>query len=800
MTQALRSLLKSPGYTVLAVLALALGIGANTVLFSAINAVFLRPLPFPEAHRLLRIHTVFADRGMAEAAVSWPRFTALRDQQDRLTGVAATAFGGFTLTGRGDPEQVPGQRATHNLFSVLGVQPVLGRAFTAEEDAPGGPEVVMLSHAFWRKHFAQAPEVIGGTVILDGRPRTIVGVLPPLPFPFDQPEVWAPRVFEADGIPPELRDLGTGYLNVIARTKPGITLEQAAEQLRVIHSRYAAANPEKVDAKAGINPLSLQEDMVGEQRPMLMTLLAAVGCVLLVACANVANLLLARFAARRKEIAVRVALGATRTRLAVQFLTESVLTAAVAGAFGILLALWGIGILRQAAAPFLPRADELDLDWRVLGFAVAVTLLTGVALGLVPACQAAATSSAEALKDSARGSTGGRRAGRFRNGLVVLEVALSLVLLVGASLLTGSFLRLQHVETGFRTDGISTFFLALPPSQYADQHRQALFFQQALERIKALPGVTQAVATNGLPVVGGGARSPAAADGESLPPMAQRLLTRRNTTTPGFFATFDVPLLRGRDFTWADRAGAPNVVIINERLAKRLFPDQDPIGRRIITGIQSIPREVVGVFADMRSQNLAEPVLEEMFYPAMQVDGAFLTVAVRSERPAESLRPELVAAVRAVDPGLPVQNVQTFAEQLSGTLADRQLAMYLLGGFAALALILAGMGIYSVIAYGVTQRTNEFGIRIALGAEPATVVRMVLREGVALAALGLLVGTVLAASSARFMQGLLFDVSAGDPLVFAGVALFLVLVTVLACLFPARAATKVDPLRALRAD
>lgn len=322
----------------------------------------------------------------------------------------------------------------------------------------------------------------------------------------------------------------------------------------------------------------------------------------------------------------------------------------------------------------------------------------------------------------------------------------------------------------------------------------------ALERISSLPGVTHAVATNGLPVVGGGARSPAAAEGEDLPPIAQRVLTRRNTTTPGFFATFGVPLVRGRDFTWADRAGAPNVVIINELLAKRLFPGQDPIGRRIITGIQSIPREVVGVFANMRSQNLAEPVLEEMFYPAMQVDGAFLNVAVRSERSTESLRPELAAAVRAVDPGLPVQNVQSFAAQLSDTLADRRLAMYLLGGFAVLALILAAMGIYSVIAYGVAQRTNEFGIRIALGAEPVMVIRMVLWEGVMLAVIGLLVGTVLAGFTARFMQTLLFEVSAGDPVVFAGVAGFLVLVTLVACVLPARAATKVDPIAALRAD
>lgn len=801
MKHVFRALLKSPGYTLLAVGALALGLGANTVLFSAINTLFLRPLAFPQPEQLIKIYTVYSDPGLGQVPASWPRFTAYRDQQDAFAGVTAQAFTQFVLTGRGDPEQVPGRRVTADFFSVLGVQPSAGRSFAAAEDAAGGPDVVLLSQAFWKKHFAGKLTALGQTLTLDGRPHTVIGILPPLPSPFDQAQVWAPRPFELEGLPADLRDKGTGYLDLFARLKPGITLAQAQEKLHVITARYLRAEPARVDAKTGEKVVPLHEDLVGNQRPMFLTLLAAVGCVLLVACANVANLLLARFAGRRKETAIRAALGATRGRIVRQFLAESVLTSAIAGIFGMLLAAWGTDVLARVAKDFLPRTSELSLDGRVLGFGCALTLLTGLLLGLVPAWQASRAEAGETLKDAARGSTGGRRAGNFRAGLLVIEVALSFVLLVGAALLIDSFRRLQHTPTGFRTEGVTVFPVALPPGQYPTLERQAQFFQQVLEKIRALPGVTQVAASSGIPAgVNGGARAPIAAEGNGLPPLHERRTVRRSTCTPGFFASLDVPIVKGRDFTWRDRDGAPNVVMINTLLAERLFPGQDPIGRRVITGILSIPREVVGVFAPIRSDNLAQPPPEEMCYPSMQVDGEFQNVVVRSMRPASSLRGEIAQAVHAVDPGLPVGDVDPYSKLLAGAVADRRLAMLLLGSFAGLALVLAGMGIYSVIAYSVAQRTNEFGIRLALGATPTQVVTMVLREGMRLAATGLIIGVAVAFAVTHLMQKMLFEVSASDPLIFAGVAAFLGTIAVFACLLPALRATSVDPMAALRAE
>jgi len=800
MRHALRSLLKSPGYAALAVSALALGIGANTVLFTAINTLFLRPLAYPEPDRLVRIYSSFPDRGLEQTAVSWPRFSAFRDQQEGFAALAAQSFTGFTLTGRGDPEQVQGRRVSERFFAVLGVSPLLGRAFTVAEDAPGGADVVLLNYAYWQKRFGGKTDIVGQALVLDGRPHTIIGVMPSFEFPFDQNQVWAPRPFEPEGIPPEIVQKGSGYLNLVGRLKPGVSAAQATEQLKVIHSRYGAANPDRVDAKAGVSVVPLQEDLVGNQRPMFLTLLAAVGCVLLVACANVANLLLARFAARRKEIAIRAALGATRGRIVAQFLTESVLTTAIAGALGILLAVWGLDVLARVGADFIPRSGELHLDLRVLGFAVVLSLLTGLALGFAPALQASRTDAAETLKDSSRGSTGGRSAGNFRAGLLVTEVALSLVLLVGAALLVDSFRRLQRVDPGFRAEGVTTFFIGLPPGQYPTPERQTLFMEQALEKVRALPGVTLAAATNGLPIVGGGTRSPAAAEGQSLPPLQERAIVRRQTTTPGFFEAIGVTIMQGRDFTWRDRAGQTNVVLVNEALAKRLFPGENPVGRRLITGIQSIPREIVGVVGNFRAENLSEPAVAQMFYPSMQLDGAFMNVVVRSSRPTASLRPELIAAVHAIDPGLPVAEVQPLTQLLTQAVADRRLAMLLLGGFAALALVLAGMGIYSVIAYSVAQRTNEFGIRMALGADPSDVVGLVMKEGLRLTGLGLAVGLALSFAGTRLLKSQLFEVSATDPLLFAGVAVFLGAIAALACFVPARRATKVDPMIALRAE
>jgi putative ABC transport system permease protein len=798
---ALRQLLRQPGFTVLAVVALALGIGANTVLFSAINTLFLRPLSYPQPEQLVRAWGSFPERGLDRANVSWPRYSAWRDGQQILTDFAAQSFTGFTLTGRGDPENLNGIRVTENFFRTLGVQPQFGRVFNPDEDRPGGANVAMLSHSFWQKRFGGDQNILGQAVTLNGTSFTVIGIMPAtLTFPFAQTQVWLPRVFEQEGLPPEIVERGTGFLTLLGRMKPGVTRAQADEQMHVIDRRYQAANPDKVDAKAGMSVVSFHEDLVGPQRPMLLTLFAAVGCVLLVGCANVANLLLARFTARRKEIAIRTALGATRARIVMQFLAESVLTAAIAGVLGVLLAIWGLDLLKKVAENFLPRVREISLDVNVLLFAVGLSLITGIILGLVPALHASRSDPIDSLKDSSRGSTG-RQAGRLRAGLLVAEVALSLVLVVGAVLLVDSFRRLQNVDPGFRAAGITTFFVGLPPGSYPDVERQTLFFQNAIEKLKALPGVTNAAAGSNLPASdNGNTRSPAAVEGRPLPPVSDRLIAVRSTISPGFLETLGVPIRQGRDFNWRDRSNTPMVVIINESLAKKLFPGENPIGHRLITGIQSIPREIVGVSGDVRAENLSLPPGVEMYYPSTQLDGAFQSVVVRSERPAASLRSELIATIHSLDPGLPIDQVQSYTEVLSQASADRRLSMYLLGGFAGLSLALAGMGIYSVIAYGVAQRTNEFGIRLALGAAARDVIGLVMKEGLRLSIVGLVVGLGLSFAVTRLMQRLLFEVSPSDPWLYSGVALFICVIAALACFVPALRATRIDPMQALRTE
>jgi predicted permease len=798
---ALRQLLRQPGFTILAVVALALGIGANTVLFSAINTLFLRPLSYPNPEQLVRVWGSFPERGLDRTNVSWPRYVAWRDGQQVFSDFAAQSFTGFTLTGRGDPENLNGIRVTENFFRTLGVQPLLGRVFNPDEDRAGGANVALLSYPFWQKRFGGDNSILGQAITLNGTSFTVIGVMPAtVQFPFAQNQVWLPRVFEQEGLPPDIIERGTGFLTLLARMKPGVNPAQADEQMHMIDRRYQTANPDKVDAKAGMSVVSFHEDLVGLQRPMMLTLFAAVGCVLLVGCANVANLLLARFTARRKEIAIRTALGATRARIVFQFLAESVLTAAIAGLLGVLLAVWGLDLLKKVADNFLPRVREISLDVNVLLFAVGLSLITGVVLGLVPALHASRSDPIDSLKDSSRGSTG-RQAGRLRSGLLIAEVALSLVLVVAAVLLVDSFRRLQNVDPGFRAAGITTFFVGLPPGSYPDIERQALFFQNAIEKLKALPGVTNAATGSALPASNNGnTRSPAAVEGRPLPPVSDRTIAVRSTISPGFLETLGIPIKQGRDFNWRDRASTPSVVIINETMAKKLFPGENPIGHRLITGIQSVPREIVGVSGDVRAENLSLPPGVEMYYASTQLDGAFQSIVVRSERPAASLRSEVIGAIHSLDPGLPIDQVDSYTEVLSQASADRRLSMYLLGGFAGLALALAGMGIYSVIAYGVAQRTNEFGIRFALGAAARDVIGLVMKEGLRLSLVGLVVGLGLSLAVTRLMQRLLFEVSPRDPLLYTGVALFICSVAALACFVPALRATRIDPMEALRTE
>src|SRR6478736_3496685 len=503
---AFRSLAKHPGFTLIALGTLVLGIGANVAIFSAINTLFFRPLSFAEPARLVRVWGAFADRGLDQANFSYPRFEAVRDQADVFTGLAAQSFTGFTLTGRGDPEQVQASRVSANFFSVLGVRPQVGRDFLPEEDKAGGANVVLITDDYWRQHFNRDPGIVNQTLTFDNRPYTVIGVLPAsYRFPFGGTPVWTTRPYEQEGMPRDLIQRGSGYLLVTGRLKPGVTLSQVNEQLKVVSARYSTAFPEKVDAKAGIFSRFFQDDLVGNQRPTLLVLLAAVGVVLLIACANVANLFLVRLASRRREIAIRSALGATRRSIIRQFLTETVLLSLTAGVLGSLLALWSVGGLGQIAGNILPRADEISVDLPVLGFTLVLSLLTGIGLGFLPAWQASRADVNEALKDATRGNTGGRSGGRARSILFVSEIALSLVLLIGAGLLLRSFTRLQHVSPGYQPANTVTFNVPLSPGQYPDAAHQTAFYHQLADRLATLPGVSAVAGINNLPTVAGGA-------------------------------------------------------------------------------------------------------------------------------------------------------------------------------------------------------------------------------------------------------------------------------------------------------
>lgn len=800
---AFRQLFKHPGFTLIALLTLALGIGANVAIFSAINTLFFRPLSFQEPARLVRVWGAFADRGLDQANLSYPRFEYFRDQMSVFTDLSAQSFTGFTITGQGDPRQEQAARVSANFFTTLGVTPQVGRAFLPEEDRPGGANVVLITDGYWQQHYNRDPGIIGRGLTLDNRAYTIIGVLPAsFQFPYGGTNLWTTRPFEQEGLPYDLMQRGSGYLLVTGRLKPGVTLDQVNEQLKVVTARYGAANPDKVDSNAGIFARFFQDDLVGNQRPTFFVLLAAVGVVLLIACANVANLFLVRLAARRKEIAVRAALGATRAGIIRQFLTESTLLAVIAGLLGSLLAVWAVAALSRAAANLLPRAGEISIDLPVLGFALVLSVLTGLAMGFVPSWQASHADVNETLKDATRGNTGGRAAGRLRSVLFVGEVALSLVLLIGAGLLLRSFARLQNVSPGFTTENLVTFNVQLNPGQYPDAARQTLFYQQLSERLAALPGVTAAAGINNLPVVAGGnTRSPFTPEGQAVPPVNERKLAVRSNPSPGYFAALGIPLKAGRDFTWRDVEGQPNVVIISESTAKRLYPGgENPVGRRLITGIASIPREIVGVVGDVRAEGLATPPGDTMYYPTAQLGDGFFSFVVRTTRPAASVRDEIKAVVRGLDPGIPINDVQSFATLLTDSISDRQLVMGLVGVFALLALVLAGLGIYGVISYSVSQRTAEIGVRMALGASPGLIVSMVLREGLKLTLIGLGVGLLVAFCLTRLLAAQLYEVSATDPVIYAVVSVFLAIIGGLACWIPARRATKVNPLDALRAE
>ena len=799
---AFRQLVKSPAFSAVAIIALALGIGANTAIFSIINTIFLRPLPYAQPERLVRLGSTDLARDFDRLPFSYPRFLAVRDGQKVFSDLAFGAFTAFTVTGRGDPEQVQGIQASAEYLPTLGVQPLYGRNFSADEDRPGGAPVVLLSHNYWRKNFNSDPGILGQSLTLDGLPRTIIGILPPAlsSFPLNQTDLWTPRPAEVPFLVQSQLDGGGFFFQVIARLKPGVTLAQAQENLNLIAGAYRAAHPTNSDASTHADVLPMLDDLVGNQRRTYALLFGAVGCVLLIACANVANLLLARFAGRRKEIALRFALGANRGHVIRQLLLESSLIAFAGGALGLLLARWGLDVFMQVGRNFIPRSLEIALDPRAMAFTFGVALLTGIVMGLFPALQAARHDANDALKDSSRGSSGGRGQGRLRSGLLVGEIALSLVLLIAASLLLTSFARLQQVSPGFKPEGVFAAFLNLPPAKYPNAAALSTFFSRLTERLAAIPGAKSVALHDSPPLSGNGGPAPIAVVGHNVPPLGDRPSAIRHLITPNAFATLGIPLRRGRDFDARDVPASPQTVIINEAFAKQFFPNEDPLGQKLITGMGQRISEVVGIVADTHTIDLNSPPRAEYFLPALQRGESFTTILIRTGGDPAAFANSVRAALREVDPGQPLLNPQAFTTLIAQAVADRKLVMLLLAAFAGLALVLACLGVYSVMAYVVSQRTNEIGIRMALGASPGMVQQMILGEGLRLTLLGIGIGLFVAFGLTRLMAQSLFGVQAHDPLIYAGISGLLCAVAACACWLPARRATRVDPLIALRAE
>jgi putative ABC transport system permease protein len=793
-----RMQLKNPGFTIVAVIALALGIGANTAIFSVVNSVLLRPLPYEDPDRLVMVWEDATKHGYPRDTPTAANFVDWRNQNTVFEGMAAIADESFNLTGTGDPERLEGRLVSANLFPLLGVDPQIGRTFTAAEDQPGSNKVVLLSHALWQRRFGGDNSIVDKPINLNGESYTVVGVMPArFQFPSSDDQVWAPIAFTSE----DAANRNRHYLQVLARLKSGTSLEQAQTEMHAIAARLQQQYPDS-NTDLGAAVTSLHEHLVGDIKPALLILLGAVGLVLLIACANVANLLLARAAVRQKEIAVRVALGARRWRLIRQFLTESILLSTIGGVVGLAVAYGGLMLLRAFIPENISQTGQISIDLRVLGFTLLVSLITGLIFGLAPAVQAARFNQTETLKEGGRDSATGSSGKRIRGLLVMSEVAVSLVLLIGAGLLINSFLRLRNVDPGFRADNLLTMRVVLPLPKYAEFERRSAFYTELVQRVQNLAGVKSAAVTTNLPLYRQGNSIGVSIEGQApLPPGQENIVVTR-IISPGYFDTMSIPLLSGRQFTDQDISTSPRVVVISETMARRYWPGQDAIGKRIGAGDIERPEDwiqVVGVVKDVRQFDLTAEPRPQMYLPYRQW-GFFESrdLVVKTEVDPASLAATVRRTVWEIDRDQPVSNIRTMDEILSESIARQRFSMLLLAIFAGVALILAAVGIYGVMSYSVAQRTHEIGIRMALGAQSGAVLKLAVGYGLKLVIAGVVIGLIAAFALTRVMSTLLFGVTATDPTTFTLISLLLVGVAAIASYIPARRATKVDPIIALR--
>jgi predicted permease len=802
-----RMLLKHPGFTLIAIVTLALGIGANSAIFSVVNAVILRPLPFQQPERLVAVFDNFQKQNLNRINASVPEFYDYQREAKSFEKLGAYASFNANLAAIDNqaPERLQALAVTHELFELLGVSPIQGRGFTAEEDLEGHDNTVIISYGLWQRRFAGDANVVGRKVNINAQDLTIVGIMPKgFNFP-QQTDLWATFGFTPQQM--SMQQRGSRFLNVLGRLKPGVTLEEAQTEMTAVAARVAQANPQNYSPEKsgwGISVVPLLDVYVGEIRPALLVLLGAVGLVLLIACANVTNLLMARGAARSRELAIRTAMGASRMRIIRQLLTESLLLSLLGGGAGLLLAVWGVDLLTRWTPANVPRIADVGVDARVLLFTFLVALSTGLLFGLLPALQASRTDLNETLKEGGRTGSGGARRQRLRSVLIISEVALALVLLVGAGLLLKSFNRLLNVDPGFDATNVLTVNVSLPQRGYEENAKKAAFYHDAVGRISVLPGVESASAVSILPLSPTTTSGTTTAENSAVGPDDIGVEADWRWITPDYFKTMNATLIKGRYFTEDDKEGAERVAIVDETFARRFYPNEDAIGKRIKRGgfkSQNPWMTIVGVIRYIKNKRLDTGSHVQAYFPYYQdPQPNAMSIAVRTKPSVDpvGLSASVRQAVQEVDRNQPIYNIRTMQQIVSESVAQQRLSMLLLAIFACAALLLAAVGLYGVLAFLVNMRTHEIGIRMALGASRRDVLKLIVGQGMVLTLIGIAIGLAGAFALTRILSSLLFGVSATDPVTFGGVALVLAVVAFVACLIPARRATRVDPMVALR--